>query len=183
MKTTYLIYQDKTSKKLVIADEQQWKEITAQNLSCPKEQRRYFIADIIVDGDEMDLMIIETTEEEHRRWCNERKPVYRNLQTQKLVKLLSLNATFDAGTEENSLLAFLPCEKDLLANVQSDLAMEQLRNALRAWKPWAEEMLDFYLSGEKRTCSAYFALQYGISERQVRTYKAQFEKFAKNFLL
>ena len=183
MKTTYLIYPDKSTQKLVVVDQEEWKAIVAHNAGCPKDQRRYFIADIIVDGDEMDCMIIETTEEEHRRWCNERKPIYRNLQAQKLIKFLSIDATFDTGTEENSLLAFLPSETNEIGNVQSDIAMEQLRVALREWRPWAEDMLDFYLSGDKRTCSSFFALRYGISERQVRTYKKQFEDFVKKFLL
>lgn len=182
MKTTYLIYPDKSAQKLVVADQEEWKAIVARNAGCPKDQRRYFIADIIVDGDEMDCMIIETTEEEHRRWCNERKPIYRNLQAQKIIKFLSIDATFDAGTEENSLLAFLPSETDVIGIVQSDIAMEQLRVALREWKPWAENMLDFYLSGKKRTCNSFFMLRYGISERQVERYKAQFEEFVKKFL-
>lgn len=183
MKITYLIYPDKSAQKLVVADQEEWKAIVARNAGCPKDQRRYFIADIIVDGDEMDCMIIETTEGEHRRWCNERKPIYRNLQAQKLIKFLSIDATFDTGTEENSLLAFLPSETNEIGNVQSDIAMEQLRVALREWRPWAEDMLDFYLSGDKRTCSSFFALRYGISDRQVRTYKKQFEDFVKKFLL
>ena len=178
-----MIYQDKTSKKLVIADEQQWKEITAQNLSCPKDQRRYFIADIIVDGDEMDCMIIETTEEEHRRWCTERKPIYRNLKAQKLVKVLSIDATFDTGTEENSLLAFLPSETNEIGNVQSDIAMEQLRVALREWKPWAEDMLDLYLQGKKHKCASTLAPKYGLTMRSIQLNMRKFEEFTKKFLI
>lgn len=183
MKTTYLIYQDKSSNKLVVADEQEWKAITAQNLGCPKDQRRYFIADIIVDGDEMDCMIIETTEEEHREWCNERKPVYRNLQAQKLIKFLSLDTTFDTGAEENSLLAFLSCEKDEIGKVQSDIAIEQLRTALREWKPWAEDMLDLYLQGKKHKCASTLAPKYGLTMRSIQLNMRKFEEFTKKFLI
>ena len=97
-------------------------------------------------------------------------------------KLWYYQTAIDAGTEENSLLAFLPSETDVIGIVQSDIAMEQLRVALREWKPWAENMLDFYLSGKKRTCNSFFKLRYGISERQVERYKAQFEEFVKKFL-
>ena len=183
MKTTYLIYPDKSTQKLVIADQEEWKAIVARNAGCPKDQRRYFIADIIVDGDEMDCMIIETTEEEHRRWCNERKPVYRNLQAQKLIKVLSIDATFDTGTEENSFLAFLPSETNEIEKVQSDIAMEQLRVALRKWKPWAEDMLDLYLQGKKHKCASTLAPKYGLTMRSIQLNMRKFEEFTKKFLI
>ncbi len=66
--------------------------------------------------------------------------------------------------------------------VCSQMMELQLREALAAWKPWANDMLDCYLRGERRTCTDTLSLKYGVSPQVVRKYKRQFEKFIKKFL-
>lgn len=183
MKVTYLIYADATTQELVVADQQEWKAIIAHNRGCPQDQRRYFISDIIAEGPGLDCMVIETTKEQHRKWNSARKAAYRNRQAMKKIKFLSLDATFEVETEETSLLAFLPCDNDAYDKVQSDLAMEELRAALREWQPWAEEMLDLYLQGKKHKCASTLAPKYGLTMRSIQLYMKKFEEYTKNFFL
>lgn len=56
-----------------------------------------------------------------------------------------------------------------------------LQEALAAWRPWANDLLDMYLQDQKRACSKALAKKYDISERMIRKYKIQFENFIKNF--
>ena len=60
--------------------------------------------------------------------------------------------------------------------------MEELKAALRKWKPWAEELLDLYLSGAKRSSTTALCEKYHLSSRAVQKRKADFEKFVLNFL-
>ena len=183
MKTTYLIFADKSTQELVVADQHEWNAIIARNRGCPQDQRRYFITDIIAEGTELDCMVIETTREKHREWNNARKAAYRNRQAMKKIKFLSLDATFEAESGESALLSYLPCDDSGCDKVQSDIVMEQLRAALREWQPWAEEMLDLYLNGKKHKCASTLAPQHGLTMRSIQLYMHKFEEFIKNFLL
>ena len=42
-------------------------------------------------------------------------------------------------------------------------------------------MLEQYLAGRKRSCSADMAEKYGVSEQVIRKYKRQFEEFIRKF--
>ena len=59
--------------------------------------------------------------------------------------------------------------------------MDELKKQLFAWKPWAVDLLAYYLAGKKKSCTAAMAKKYGVSEQVIRKYKRQFEKFVKNF--
>ena len=60
--------------------------------------------------------------------------------------------------------------------------MEELKEALAAWRPWAADLLELYLNGEKRACTEALSRKYGVSPQVIRKYKRQFEDFVKNFL-
>ena len=49
-----------------------------------------------------------------------------------------------------------------------DVGMIELRKKLRAWKPWAEDLLDYYLKDKKRSCTAEMARKYNVSAQKVR---------------
>ena len=59
--------------------------------------------------------------------------------------------------------------------------LPKLKKQLFAWKPWAADLLAYYLAGKKKSCTAAMAKKYGVSEQVIRKYKRQFEKFVKNF--
>lgn len=67
------------------------------------------------------------------------------------------------------------------AAVISEMIMDELEKQLFAWKPWAADLLAYYLAGKKKSCTAAMAKKYGVSEQVIRKYKRQFEKFVKNF--
>ena len=59
--------------------------------------------------------------------------------------------------------------------------IDELKKTLADWKPWANDMLEMYLNGQKRACTDILARKYGVSSQIIRKYKRQFEKFIKIF--
>ena len=80
MKTTYLIksIQSDGSTALVETSAEHWHEITENNKGPSKDERRYFITDIISESGNLDCMIIEVAYEEYLRWMVERSQTMRN---------------------------------------------------------------------------------------------------------
>ena len=74
MKTTYLIksIQSDGSTALVETTAEHWHKITENNKGLSKDERRYFITDIISESGNLDCMIIEVAYEEYLRWMVER---------------------------------------------------------------------------------------------------------------
>ena len=103
-----------------------------------------------------------------------------------LLHLLQRNAiSLDAsnpGTELESLHESIPSGFEVEKITTDHLLMEELKAALRKWKPWAEELLDLYLSGAKRSSTTALCEKYHLSSRAVQKRKADFEKFVLNFL-
>ena len=62
------------------------------------------------------------------------------------------------------------------------LLIDELKTALRKWKPWAEELLELYLSGAKRSCTNSLCEKYRLSDRAIQKRKTAFEKFVLDFL-
>ena len=84
-------------------------------------------------------------------------------------------------TDDITLLECLRSAEDMEAAVISEMIMDELEKQLFAWKPWAVDLLAYYLAGKKKSCTAAMAKKYGVSEQVIRKYKRQFEKFVKNF--
>lgn len=182
MKTTYLIYKQVNGiRQLAEATPEEWDAILKENRGLPIEQRRYFIKDCFEDGDELDCMYIETTATEYREWNSKNTVAQRKRKAGLLYSFLSL----DAGIPETGLESLhesIPSSFNLEGLATDNLLIEELKAALRKWKPWAEELLEIYLSGAKRSCTSGLCEKYKLSDRAVQKRKAAFEKFVLVFL-
>lgn len=182
MKTTYLVYQQVNGiRQLVTATREEWDAILKENRSLPLSERRYFIKDCFEDGDELDCMYIEVPASEHREW-NSKNTVY---QRKRKMEALHTRMSLDTGVfnaEYESLHECVPSNFNLERLATDRVLIEELRQALRKWKPWAEELLELYLSGEKRSSTKFLCKKYQISDRAIRKRKDAFEKFILDFL-
>ena len=174
MKTTYLIksIQSDGSTALVETSAEHWHEITENNKLLPKDERRYFISDIISESGNLDCMVMEVPYKEFLHWLADQSPANRNNALKKKYSHLSL----DESVMNDSIDP--KCFED---NVMSQVCMIQLRQALEAWRPWAVDFLNFYLNGKKASSTAFVAEKYNVSQRMARNYKKQFEGFVKKF--
>lgn len=182
MKNTYLIYKQVDGvQQLVAATQEEWNAIMKENRGLPTEKRRRFIKDCIEDGDELDCMYIEVTISEHHEW-NSKNTMH---QRKRKIGMLHSHLSLDAGVLEgdvDSLHESVPSDSDLERLATDHILIEELKAALRGWKPWAKELLEFYLSGGKRTCSVTLCERYGLTDRAIRKRKKAFEKFVLDFL-
>lgn len=182
MKTTYLVKRtdDKGNVYMDIAGDAEWASILAENKEAAPGQRRYFIADCIVDGKDMDMMVVEVTREEHAAWNARRMQDARKRSHEQRFTVVSLDAPIKNNTDR-TLADVIPdpvaCE-DLVVD---EHWQAELRKQLSAWKPWAEDFLEMYLQGKSVQSTTLIAQKYGFSIRQTRRYKAMFENFIKNF--
>ena len=85
-------------------------------------------------------------------------------------------------TDVESLHECVHSDFDLERLVLDIVLMGELKQALKAWKPWAEELLELYLSGAKRSCTNALCGKYKVSDRTVQRWKDAFEKFIWDFL-
>lgn len=182
MKTTYLIYKQVDGiQQLVVATQAEWDAILEENRRLPLEMRRRFINDCINDGGELDCMYIETSKTEHQKW-NSKNTVY---QRKRKAGMHYAHVSLDTGTPDTgveSLHESVPSGFDLESLVTDLVLMEELRRALRAWKPWAEELLDLYMAGAKRSCTNALCEKYQVTDRAIQKRKEAFEKFVLDFL-
>ena len=182
MKTTYLIYKQVGGiQQLAVAAQEEWNAILKENRTLPLEQRRRFIKDCIEDGDEVDCMYIEVSASEHREWNS--KNTIR--QKKRKIGMRYTQLSLDAGIPDSdveSLHECVPSEFNLESLVADQVLIEELRYALRAWKPWAEELLELYMTGAKRSCTSDLCQKYQLGDRAVQKRKAAFEKFVLDFL-
>lgn len=182
MKTTYLIYKQVDGvQQLVVATQEEWDAILKGNRGLPMEQRRCFMKDCFTDGDEQDCMFIEITAAEHRDWNSKNTVNQRKRKIGTLYTHLSLDASI-ADTDYDSLHECVSADFDLERIAMDRLLIGELKLALKAWKPWAEELLELYMAGAKRTCNAKLCKKYRLTDRAVRKRKEAFEKFVLNFL-
>ena len=184
MKTTYLINkrQPDGTVRLEVATYDEWLVLVEANKLLPPSRRRYFIRDYIADGYELDCMVIEISRQEYRTWNREHMAAERNRSFGKKFQHLSLDAKLFSADEGESLQDSL-IVSDLMENSVCDrILIENLRAALTRWKPWANGLLDLYLQGQKKRCTAVLAADCGVSQQTARKYKRQFENFIKNFL-
>ncbi len=179
MKITYLINKPRAngSMGLSVAAHSEWQEIVKANKQLPLEQQRYFIRDRIADGDELDWMMIETTREGYLTWHREHESSSRNRALGQEFKHLSMDVVVSTGDGTTLLIDTMPSADCVENDCFNQILMENLQEALAAWRPWANDLLDMYLRGQKRACSKALAKKYSISERMIRKYKIQFENF------
>lgn len=182
LKTTFLINKPQKDGRtaLCTATAEEWLAAVSSNRNLPTERRRYFIADCIEDGKEIDRMVIEVDYDEYRRWNSRHTVTERSRKAEKEYQFLSLDAVLNEA-DDITLLECLSSMEDMEAAVISEMIMDELKKQLFAWKPWAADLLAYYLAGKKKSCTAAMAKKYGVSEQVIRKYKRQFENFVKNF--
>lgn len=184
MKNTFLVRKQKDNGEIVLTEVSaaEWFSILAETRRLPKEEHRYFIADCIEDGDEVDRMFIEVSREEHHRWNSRHTVSERNRKYGKDFVHLSFD-DFLAGSNEIYIAETLADAHCIEEDVVSQMRMTELESALRLWKPWAIDLYEAYLAGRKTKCTAEIAQKYGVSLQTARSYKRQFENFVKKFLI
>lgn len=182
MKTTYLVYKQVDGvRQLATATQEEWDSIMKGNRGLPVEQRRCFMKDCFTDGDELDCMYIEITTAEYREWNSKNTVHQRKRRISALHSHLSLDAGI-ADTDIESLHECVPSDLDLERLALDIVLIGELKQALKLWKPWAEELLELYLSEAKRSCTNGLRDKYKVSDRTVQRWKEAFEKFVLNFL-
>ena len=184
MKITYLINQVQPdgSTRLSTATATEWRSAVHTNKDLPLDRQRYFIRDYIADGDDMDCMVIEVSASEYIQWDKDRSAARRNREAGKGFHVFSLDAPLADTYGAKTRLEQLPGQTRLESMVCDSVLMEELKEALAAWKPWATDLLELYLNGQKRACTEILSQKYGVSPQVIRKYKRQFEEFAKKFL-
>ena len=182
MKATYLIYKQIDGvQKLAVATQEEWDIILKENRMLPLEHRRRFINDCIKDGNELDCIFTEVSTKEHQKWNSKNTVYQRKRKAGKRYTHISLD-TGVSDTSVQSLHESIPSGYNLEMLVEDQVLMEQLRQALRAWQPWAEELLKLYMAGEKRSCTNELSKRHHLSDRTIQRRKNAFEKFVLDFL-
>ncbi len=182
MKTTYLVYKQVNGvRQLTSATQAEWDAILKENRQLPLSEQRRFMKDCFEDGGELDCMYIEVPASEHREWNSKNTVQQRKRKKEALYIHLSLDTSVSDADYE-SLHECVPSDFNLERLATDRVLIEELRQALRAWKPWAEELLELYLSGEKRSSTKVLCEKYHLSYRAVQKRKAAFEKFILDFL-
>lgn len=184
MKTTYLINktQPDDTVRLSVATFEEWLAIVKANKSLPSSQQRYFVIDCIADNLDIDRIVIESSAEEYREWNKNRMASTRNRILGKKYQVLSLDSPVCVKNTMLDLKEVLKSGELVEEQVCFHMLELQLREALASWKPWATDMLDCYLRGERRSCTDILSKKYEVSPQVIRKYKRQFEIFVKDFL-
>ena len=151
-----------------------------RNQRVTSGKRRYFIKDCFGDRSELDCIYIEVAAAEYREWNRKNTAAQWKRKAGLLYSHLSLDAGVP-GTDIESLHESVPTEFNLEGLAADHILIEELKSALCKWKPWAEELLDIYLSGAKRSCTTGLCQKYQLSDRAVQKRKAAFEKFVLDF--
>lgn len=181
-KTQYLLLkkQPDGSVRLEAVTQSEWNETLSANRLVSSDQRRHFIVDCIEDGNDLDCMYIEVSPQEHRSWNIGNTMRQKNRKHGQDYTFLPIDASIrgDLATIQDSLVS--DCDLERLAT--DNVLMDELRKALKAWKPWAEELLDLYISGEKHACTPYLCRKHKLGRSSIQKQKSQFEKFILDFL-
>ena len=182
MKFTYLVYkQVNGTRQLAAATQEEWDAILKENRRLPLERRRLFVKDCFEDGGELDCMYIEANAAEYREW-NSKNTIN---QKKRKIGMSYTHQSLDAGvpdTDVETLHECVPSGFNLEGAVADQVLIEELKCALRAWQPWAEELMDLYMAGAKRSCTNDLCKKYRLSDRTVQRRKEAFEKFVLEFL-
>ena len=183
MKTTYLVRKELPDGTicLSVATLDEWLAIVKANKSNSAVQQRYFITDYISDGKNTDRMIIESSEEDYKEWNKDRMASARNRARGRNYQILSLDAQSYGKNEILDLAEAANSTDQVEADVCAQILVEELKAALADWRPWATDLLECYLRGERRTCTKALSQKYKVSPQVIRKYKRQFEEFIKKF--
>lgn len=182
MKTTYLLreVQSDGSIQMVETTSEVWHAIVKADALLPQSERRWFIYDIIPENDGLDCIVIETTLEMWREWNNSQRKVRRSNERKREISFLSLDCLIEDGYRDQFHERML-IDDGFEAETISNRSIEGLRDTLRNWNPWGIDLLEFYIAGQKTSCTKVIAAKYSVSEQTARKYKRQFEAFVKKY--
>lgn len=176
-KTTYLV---QGNGIMVSVPKSEWKRIVEANRSRAKEDKRYFIEDRIYDSDSVDVMVYEVPYPEYLEWHRQAQAKSRSDDAAKQYSFISLN---DLISDSVSLDCLVEDPKNPINEVISSMILDSLLAELKEWKPWASEMLCFFLAGKQQEAIRYFGRKYHISPQTVRKYRRQLSEYIQTFLL
>ena len=182
MRITYLVYENgQAGGNLRIATKEEWSKIMEDNRGLPCDKRRYFIEDTIDDLGEIDRMYIEASKQEYDRWHAADQRNRRKRKSYKGIDVVSMD--FEAyENERHSLHGVLIDDVDWENLIVDNMEIESLTLALSQWQPWAIDILECYLAGQKRECTKFLSLKQGVSVQTIRTRKREFEAFVLGYL-
>lgn len=179
---TFLVFKDTNAeeKELVIATAEEWNAILEKNRTLPREERRFFIENVIKESDYTDTMYIETTKEKYDKWHSQAVSQYEKDQYGKDFIFISTEQP-SRDNPEITVGDTISDGFDLEASAVDSILMEELRVALQNWREWAVELFDYWRVGKYRTCSKELIQKYGISYVTIAKRKNRFEAFVKIF--
>ena len=167
-RTTILIYKDSTDPKkgLKEATQKEWSAILKSNKGLPMCKRRCFIEDSSYDA--------------YKEWHREDALKGKNMTAKKEYRLLSMDCPIK-GSDGETLMDTLPSIVDIEGNILTEMMYKELRKALEEWRPWANELLDYSLSGTLKSCIKELCKKDGVSLATMYRRKKEMEDFIKNF--
>lgn len=183
MQITYLIKRQTDNKEfsLVEASKEEWLRIIEQNKDLPEGKRRYFIRDVIIDGSEYDIMIMEVSKQQYKEWSRDHLISKRNAAARKEIDVLSLDALV-SDTDDLIMADELAADPPATQNAfLFTVLLTELRESLSKWRPWGESLLDMYLNGERRSCTSKLSKMCNVSLQTARRYKREFELYLRTF--
>ena len=183
MKTTYLFKEETTNgqKKLRIGTAEEFDSVKLRNRSLPAEERRYFIKEKALDLDQPDILIIEVDRDEYDKWNKENVIRCRNIKAAQRFTMMSMESVMQnvrTGKVEEFALSR---EDPMFEEVITDMMLEELRQMLADWQPWALDVLNARLEGRYDECVQEISQKYRVMEQTARRYVRQFEQKTKNF--
>lgn len=181
-KTTILIYKDMNDPKkgLMEATQEEWSAILKRNKGLPVCERRYFIEDSFEDCGVIDRMFIEVAYDHYLVWHRENMRQNRNRACGKEYIHFSIDKP-PQDTSCPNIHEAVPSGFNLEESVVDEMILEKLKAQLADWKPWALELLDYYLDGEKKCCAKILGERHGISAMAMSKRKKLFDEFLRNF--
>ena len=183
MKTTYLAFNEinNPNSGLKVITQKEWDDILKKNRTLPRDERRYFTKDSIGEGYDRDDMYIETTREEYNKWHVENEMKRRNDVAKRDYTFVSLSEPVYKNNDDLPYEEIISDGCDMEEMSIDNMLFKELRVALAEWHDWAEELLDYSLAGEFRTCTGKIMSKYGISYPAVKKRKDAFKEFVSNF--
>jgi len=181
MKRTYLVRSNQENQALVNVSGEEWYQLLNENSHLPKEQRRYFIRDVIIEDEIYDTIVMEVSEDEYKAWKRDAQRSRRNRKYAEQFDLLPLDAPLEVEQDLFLFQTITDCKSSEDAFFTNHVFTD-LREALDAWKPWASSLLQLYIKGERRSSTKWLAKTCGVSVQTARSYKREFESFIRNFV-
>ena len=161
---------------LVAISRNEWLKILEDNMNLPKEQRRYFYRDAITDNNSHDYIFMEVPRDIFFEWTNQTRSTYRNFESQKNYFLLSYDELIEEGMDE-------PLDTVCVEDIVIDKVLTgEIEKAICNFAPWAPELFDMYLSGERENTISFLMERCHVVRQSANRYRKAFEDYIKKFL-